>query len=330
MSVHPLVVNAARIGWKWQWNQLMNGLAPSDNEGNYKRPSTEKQNAIALTNKELEKRVKNQIPRLIIGRSCPWAHRTWLVCEIKGLKKYISLNIAEVDKNGGQWLLKPKWLECNSVKELYQKCGVPPNYRATLPVLIDPGNTSADQPQLICNESTQLIEVLDQWPGAQIDLELAPKHLEVEIKSWDKLLGESVNNGVYKCGFARSQRAYERASEQLFIALQKVEESLSNKGPWLCGKELTLADIRLFPTLIRWEDVYMPLFGCSQRPLWTFPNVWTWRKNLFSLDGVSNTCNSMAWRNDYFGALFPLRPNNIIPKGPELAKIVNAEAPILK
>ena len=139
-----------------------------------------------------------------------------------------------------------------------------------------------------------------------------------------------VNDGVYRCGFARTQSAYEMSSNNLFDTLKKVNESLSKKGPWLCGKELTLADIRLFPTLIRWEMVYEPLFGCSKEPLWSFPFIWEWRQRLFAMKSISETCDSISWRKDYFGALFPLRPSNIVPCGPDLIKMVNAEPPTLK
>ena len=114
------------------------------------------------------------------------------------------------------------------------------------------------------------------------------------------------------------------ASEQLFNALNIVEESLSQKGPWLCGETLTLADIRLFPTLIRWEAVYEKLFKCTQKPLWLYPKIWDWRKRMYQITEVSNTCDSNSWRNDYFGALFPLNPSNIIPQGTNLTKIINS------
>ena len=107
----------------------------------------------------------------------------------------------------------------------------------------------------------------------------------------------------------------------------KINKSLTSKGPWLCGEKLTLADVRLFPTLIRWEMVYMPLFRCSKKPLLLFPKISEWRRRFFQIPEVINTCNSTSWRKDYFGALFPLRPSNIIPAGPELHTIVNAKSP---
>jgi putative glutathione S-transferase len=100
--------------------------------------------------------------------------------------------------------------------------------------------------------------------------------------------------------------------------------SLKHSGPWLCGEQITLADVRLFPTLIRWEMVYAPLFGCSERPLWQFPKLWDWRRRLYGQPGVQTSCDAKAWRHDYFGALFPLNPGGIVPTGPDLTTLVDS------
>ncbi len=327
MSIPPIAVTAARKCWNWQWNQLMNGLAPSDNDGNYQRPTSQHQKAIALDEHAIRNRAKNNHPHLIIGRSCPWAHRTWLVYQLRGLSSSINLLIAKVDKKAGRWAIEPSWLGCNSLLGLYEKCGQPPSHRATVPVLIDPIYSSRKKPEIIGNESSQLIKVLNQWPtDSQIAPDLSPINLQEKISDWQVLLQNSVNDGVYRCGFARNQSAYDKACKELFQALGKIELSLSKEGPWLCGTKLTLADIQLFPTLIRWEMVYEPFFGCSKEPLWSFPNIWKWRQRFFSLPKVLETCDSIAWRNDYFGTLFPLRPSNIVPAGPDLVKIVNIKA----
>ncbi len=322
MSVPPILVSAARKSWNWQWNQLMNGLAPCDKEGNYCRPTSQKLNAIPPSKEEILNRPKNLLPRIIIGRSCPWAHRTWLLSKLRNLESSLELIIAKVNYEKGLWEIEPPWLGCKTLIDLYKACGTPPSHRATVPALIDPGKIANEQPRLLGNESSQLIEVLNEWPSNQNSLNLAPLPLQGEINKWQSLLQLSVNDGVYRCGFARNQSSYNKASEELFEALEYVEKSLSLKGPWLCGEELTLADIRLFPTLIRWETVYEPLFNCSQKPLWLFPNIFEWRKKFFEMPKVKDTCNSMTWRQDYFGALFPLRPNNIVPLGPDLTKIV--------
>ena len=329
MSIPPIAVAAARSGWNWQWNQLMNGLAPSDQAGNYLRPESQHQRALVPGETVLANRSKSDLPYLIIGRSCPWAHRTWLVYQLRGLKSNLNLVIAKADKKAGLWVLNPSWLGCDSLLGLYKKCGQPPSHRATVPTLIDPAPTGINKPELLGNESAQLVEVLNEWPTNIEAPDLSPKELQKEIKSWQNLIQPSVNNGVYRCGFARTQSAYDKACAELFKALQEIELSLSQKGPWLCGDMLTLADVRLFPTLIRWEMVYEPFFGCSKEPLWSFKNLWKWRQRFLSLPSILETCDSAAWRNDYFGALFPLRPSGIVPSGPDLVKMVNAKVPDL-
>ncbi len=330
MTISPAVVATARKGWRWQWNQLMNGLAPADTKGRYQRPPSQHQNAIVPSKNQLVDLSEAQLPRLIIGRSCPWAHRTWLVYELRNLHKNLVLLIAKANKKSGRWELEPAWLNCDSLLSLYQLCKTPPSYRATVPALVNPGAAKTCTPKLLGNESAQLVEVLNQWPTENGTNDLAPEKLQTEIDSWQELLQPKVNDGVYRCGFARTQSAYDQASHELFSALEEVELSLTKRGPWLCGRTLTLADIRLFPTLIRWEAVYMPLFRCSQRPLWTFPKIWQWRQNLLRIPNVSKTCDSSAWQADYFGALFPLNPSGIVPSGPDLSKIVNSKAPLLQ
>ncbi len=323
MSIPPTIVASARKAWKWQWNQLMNGLAPSDKEGNYCRKPSQAKEAKTPSRDDLQKREPQELPILIIGRSCPWAHRTWLIYELRNLKSNLNLLIAEPDYKAGLWIIKPHWRGCKNLLEIYKLCGTAPTQRATVPALIDPQKKKENTPKLLGNESAQLVEAMNIWPSEENSPDFYPSNLREEINKWQKTLQDSVNNGVYKCGFARNQDSYEKASEGLFYSLTKLERSLSDKGPWLCGEKLTLADIRLFPTMIRWEAVYAPLFRCSQKPLSAFPKIINWRKNFFSINGVSNTCNAMNWREDYYGALFPLNPNNIIPNGPNINEIIN-------
>ena len=324
MSIPPIIVSSARMGWKWQWNQLMNGLAPADEAGNYCRPKSKAQNSLSITATDLLKRSQEELPVLIIGRSCPWAHRTWLIYVLRNLQASLNLTIAQPDYKAGLWSISPTLMGCKSLLEVYKLCDAPPSRRATVPALIDPIITNTKKPKLLGNESAQLVETLNIWPTKHSDCkDLSPEDLHLEINYWQNKLQESVNNGVYKCGFARNQSSYDRASDELFSSLNQLEKHLSSKGPWICGDKLTIADIRLFPTLIRWEAVYAPLFGCTQRYLSTFPQLLDWRKRFFNLPNVSDTCNAMNWRNDYFGALFPINPSNIVPKGPNIEEIIN-------
>ena len=321
MAIPPALVKTARWGWSWQWQRLMGGLGPADSSGNYKRPAGDHP-AATLPTQSLDGRSPDERPLLILGRSCPWAHRTWLVHTLRGLGSSLNILMAQADHQAGRWQLDPPWQSCHSLLELYRHCGAPPSHRATVPVLMDPL-----EPRILGNESAQLVELLNRWPAAAEAPDLAPEDLAEAIATWQTLLQHSVNDGVYRCGFARNQAAYDRAEQALFTALAQVESSLASHGPWLCGNRLTLADLRLFPTLIRWEAVYAPLFGCSRQPLWQFPNIWTWRQRLFALPGVQATCDAQAWREDYFGALFPLNPGGIVPAGPDLRTLVGSGVP---
>ena len=323
MSIPPIFVKTAREIWNCEWNILMNALAPSDSKGNYKRPENIQQEICIPTKEDLEKRELDQMPYLIIGQSCPWAHRVWIMHEIKGLKTTINLIIAKVNTAGGRWVFEPNLKGCKTLQELYKRCNNYETKRATVPMLFDPGIEANSKFRLINNESADLVNILNKWPISNNNLDLNPKKYNEKIVNWQNLIQENINNGVYKCGFSRNQKAYEKASEDLFSNLNIIEESLKSNGPWLCGADLTIADIKLFPTLIRWESVYEPLFKCSKRPIESFPNIIKWRKTIFNLYNIKKTCDADAWRKDYFGALFPLNPSGVIPKGESISKIVN-------
>ena len=323
MAIPPIFVKAARQIWSFEWTILMNGLAPSDSNGNYERPINLQKQIKIPTKDDLKSRASNQMPGLIIGKSCPWAHRAWMVYELKGLKKSINLHIAKVDNYGGKWILDPPIKGSKTLQELYRKCGNYQSRRATVPMLFDPGNKAESKLRIINNESAELVEILNNWPIYDQETDLNPGKYQKKVINWQNLIQENINNGVYKCGFSRNQKAYDKASKDLFSTMNIIEESLKSNGPWLCGEDLTIADIRLFPTLIRWESIYEPLFKCSEKPLESFPNIVKWRKTFFNSYNIKNTCDADTWRKDYFGALFPLNPSSIIPKGESISKIVN-------
>ena len=140
------------------------------------------------------------------------------------------------------------------------------------------------------------------------------------------LINNSINDGVYKCGFARNQSAYVKASKNLFAAINEVENLLEkSKGDWILGEELTYADIYLFPTLIRWELIYSKLFKCTEQELSSFEKIIEWRLKFFKLFNVNRTCLDNEWKKDYYKALFPLNPNQVIPVLPSLEEIMRLE-----
>ena len=320
MAIPPVVVSTARAGWRWQWQQLMQGLGPADSDGNYRRPVSPFHALPPLPANAAEP--GSHV--LIVGRSCPWAHRAWLVWTLRHLQNSIELLLVEPDPEAGRWRFSTPFLGCSTLQELYRRSGAAASQRATVPVLVD--RTSG---QVVLGESARLIELLNQWPAPEDATDLAPPELRAQVGSWRELLQGAVNDGVYRCGFARNQAAYDRAEGELFAALEHAEAALAkaDAGPWLCGSHLTLADVQLFPTLIRLELVYAPLFGVSRRPLWQLPALWRWRQRIYGLPGVADTCCDQAWRQDYFGALFPLHPSGIVPAGPALATLVQAPPP---
>ncbi len=314
MPIPPLVVSTARCVWQWQWQQLMSGLGPADTEGNYRRPPSPFAERPALPTSA----GKPGRHVLIVGRSCPWAHRAWLVWALRRLDVGIELLVVDPDPAAGRWVFAEPFLDCTSLQQLYGLAGADPQARATVPVLVD-----RQERRIVLGESARLIELLNQWPaGAQApDLELADQREAID--TWRERLQHAVNDGVYRCGFARNQAAYDRAEQALFTVLEQAEAVLAGQ-PWLCGAAPSLADVQLFPTLIRLELVYAPLFGVSRQPLWQLPALWQWRSRFWRLPGVAATCFPEAWRRDYFGALFPLHPSGIVPAGPELATLVDA------
>ncbi|MFM7547673.1 MAG: glutathione S-transferase C-terminal domain-containing protein [Cyanobacteriota bacterium] len=314
MPIPPVVVSTARCAWHWQWQQLMGGLGPADADGNYRRPASPFATRPSLPSGAGE----GGRHVLIVGRSCPWAHRAWLVWALRELRASIELLVVDPDPAAGRWAFAEPFLGCRTLQQLYGLAGADPRARATVPVLVD-----RQERRIVLGESARLIELLNQWPAGAQAPDLEPADRSEAIGSWRERLQHAVNDGVYRCGFARHQAAYDRAEQALFAVLEQAEAALTGQ-PWLCGAAPSLADVQLFPTLIRLELVYAPLFGVSRRPLWQLPALWQWRSRFWRLPGVAATCFPEAWRRDYFGALFPLHPSGIIPTGPGLATLVGA------
>ena len=310
------LVRTARCLWQGQWRTLMGGLGPADAQGRYRRPAPAFGERPSLP-------ADAGAPSghvLIVGRSCPWAHRAWLTWTLRHLAGTIDLVVVDPDPAAGRWRFATPFAGCTTLAELYRASGSTPGAPATVPALY-----SRSQSRILVNESARLIELLNAWPGDGPDL-WPPERREL-IEGWRERLQSTVNDGVYRCGFARSQAAYDEAEADLFGTLEALEARCTQGEAageaWLCGTTgPSLADVVLFPTLIRLELVYAPLFGCSRRPLWQLPALAAWRARFFALPGVEATCSAEAWRRDYFGSLFPLHPSGIIPAGADLASLV--------
>jgi len=172
MAIPPAVVSAARQGWRWQWLQLMGGLGPADGAGNYTRPRG------AFVDKPAVPEAAGQAHGhvLIVGRSCPWAHRAWLVWQLRQLQESIDLLVVEPDPEAGRWRFPEPFLGCSTLQELYRRAGAPPDQRATVPVLVD-RNSGA----VVVGESARLMELLNDWPAPAGSPDLEPRSLLPQI-----------------------------------------------------------------------------------------------------------------------------------------------------
>ncbi len=309
------LIRATRKFWFWFWTQLMNGFAPSDSYGNYKRPK-----GITIDS-EYDINNENGQIYLLVGNSCPWCQRTLLVHEIKNLSKKVKIIFLKADVEHGEWIFNREFKRCMRLSELYKKANKKTIFRATLPLLI---GFVKDEVNILSNESSQIIRLLNS-------IKSNSKYKTLNIEDCNQkvldLINNSINDGVYKCGFARNQSAYEKASQNLFAALNEVEKLLQkNNGDWIFGKELTYADICLFPTLIRWELIYSKLFKCTEQELSSFEKIIKWRLKFFNLPNVNRTCLENEWKKDYYKALFPLNPNQLVPVSPSLNEIMRLES----
>jgi len=309
------LIKASKKFWFWFWTQLMDGFAPSDLYGNYIRPS-----GITIDSKYDINNENGKI-YLLVGNSCPWCQRTLLVHEIKHLFKKVKVIFLKADIEHGEWILNTKIQGCIRLSDLYKKANKKKFFRATLPLLI---SVVKEEVNILSNESSQIIKILNS-------LRSESKYQALNIQNCNQkildLINNRINDGVYRCGFARNQSAYEKASKNLFAALDEVENLLQkNKGEWIFGKDLTYADIYLFPTLIRWELIYSKLFKCTEKELSNFERIIEWRLKFYKLSNVDKTCYDNEWKKDYYKALFPLNPNQLIPVLPSLKEIMKLKS----
>jgi putative glutathione S-transferase len=289
---------------------MMNQMAPRNGAGEYLRPeSTFRQRLSAAPDSPFPPDFQRY--GLIVGWSCPWAHRTLIVRALKGLEACIPVTIVSPSPQAGGWCFETPVQGCTSLRQFYQR--LTPGYtgRSTVPVLWDQHTQT-----IVNNESAEILEILNTafapWETANAP-DLYPEHLRETIDRWNEQIYATVNNGVYRCGFAQTQSAYETACHELFQTLDQIESVLSQQ-PFLCGQQITLADVRLFTTLIRFE-VYANLFKCSLKPIVAYPHLQAYRQRIYHLPGIAPTCNLEAIKQDYYGNLFPLNPSGIIPLG---------------
>ena len=258
---------------------------------------------------------------LYVSYACPWAHRTLIFRVLKGLENAISVSVVHPVMPAESWVFgdypgaTPDHVHgFDKLHQIYQHSEPEFDGVVTVPVLYD-----KHRKVIVNNESSEIIRMLnsafDQWGYADVDL--YPENLRCDIDVINKLVYDNVNNGVYRTGFATTQKAYERAYNSLFDALEHLETHLS-KQRYLVGNRITEADWRLFTTLVRFDPVYHGHFKCNRRRLIDYPNLWSYTRELYQVDGVADTVNFDHIKTHYYGSHKMINPTGIVPRGPEI------------
>lgn len=315
MAVPPkFLIQTAQFVWKTMWQTMMSQLAPSDRQGNFQRVESRFRDSIgsdkfpAATNRY----------RLYVGLTCPWAHRTMVMRVLKGLEDCIDMQVAIADVSVGGWRLENDPIGCGSAKELYQLAVPGYSGRCSVPLLWDCETNS-----IVNNESSEIIVMLNEhfndW-AKHPDRDLYPEPLREEGDRLNKLIYRTVNNGVYKCGFATSQFAYDQAVTELFETLDLLDEKLGDRR-YLLGNEITLCDVRFFTTLIRFDVVYHGLFKCDHHRIRDYKNLWGYLRDIYQQPGIKETCPLDIIKQEYYTSLFPLNPSGIVPMGIDISEL---------
>jgi len=257
--------------------------------------------------------------RLVVSLACPWAHRAFIVRRLLGLEDAISLAIVDPirDESGWRFTLDPGGVDpvlgVRFLSELY--LATDPQYegRVTVPAIVDTVSglvVSNDYPQITLDLSTE-------WVDFHADG--APELIPADRAEMDQLIEEiftDVNNGVYRCGFARSQEAYEAAYDALFARLDVLEERLADRD-YLLGEQLSEVDIRLFTTLVRFDAVYHGHFKCNRNKLTELPNLWAYARRLYQLPNFGETVDFDQIKRHYYLTHTEINPNGLVPLGPD-------------
>ena len=256
---------------------------------------------------------------LYVSLACPWAHRTLIFRALKGLEQMISVSVVHWYMAEDGWTFDagdgvvPDTV--NAVKlmhEIYTKAMPDYSGRVTVPVLWDKQTKT-----IVSNESSEIIRMFNtafDAVGAKVG-DYYPPDLRSEIDSLNERIYTTVNNGVYRCGFATTQEAYEQAITPLFDTLDWLEDRLRAKR-YLTGDQITEADWRLFTTLIRFDVVYVGHFKCNIRRIADYPNLSEYLRDLYQQPGIAKTVNLEHIKKHYYESHETINPSRVVPKGP--------------
>jgi putative glutathione S-transferase len=258
---------------------------------------------------------------LYVSLACPWAHRTLIFRRLKCLETIVGLSVVHWHMGEEGWTFEPgpgvvpdPALGARVLHQLYTAAKPDCTGRVTVPVLWD-----LQRRTIVSNESSEILRMFNaafDGVGA-LGGDLYPPDLREEIDRLNARIYETVNNGVYRAGFATTQDAYEEAVRPLFETLDGLDERLADRR-YLCGERITEADWRLFTTLVRFDPVYVGHFKCNLRRIADYPNLSGYLRDLYQQDGIADTVDMGHIKAHYYGSHPSINPTGIVPLGPAL------------
>ena len=305
--------------------QLIDGVwvkgsvSANDQKGNFKRASSVFRNKISSNHPKYLPETNRY--HLYVSYACPWAHRTLIFRKLKNLENHISVDYVHPDMLEMGWSFEKNFPGTSGdslhnkryVHEIYQLSDKDISTKATVPILWDKKTRT-----IVNNESAEIIRIMND---AFNDItknkdDYYPEKFRDQIDSINDTIYENINNGVYRSGFSKTQNSYEEAVKNLFTSLDMVNDILEGRN-YLVGDILTEADIRLVPTLIRFDCVYYFHFKCNLKKISEYKNISRYLRNLFEEDAIKSTTNFEHIKRHYFYSHENINPFRIIPIGPQ-------------
>ncbi len=294
-------------------------LAKEMDEGEFKRMDSTFRNWISADGStEFEAQADRY--HLYVSNACPWAHRTVIFRKLKKLENIIGLSIVEADMLEDGWTFSQSGEYVDHLygfkfaHEIYTRADDNFTGQITVPILWDKKLNT-----IVNNESSEIIRMLNSEFNdfTEVKTDFYPPALRQQIDEVNQPIYDNINNGVYRCGFATSQTAYDKAFDRLFNELDKVESILS-KQRYLTGENITEADWRLFTTLIRFDAVYVGHFKCNLKRIVDYPNLSNYVRELYQVEGIADTVDIDYIKRHYYFSHTSVNPTQLIPKGPAL------------
>jgi putative glutathione S-transferase len=255
---------------------------------------------------------------LYVAAACPWCHRTMIVRGLMGLESAVGISYLDPIRDARGWAFTGgRFVDeiegMRFLAEAYVATDPASTAHVTAPVLWD-----RETKRIVNNESSEIIRMFETGAfGGTGGPELYPAALAGELDAINERVYETLNDGVYRCGFARTQAAYEAAVRPLFETLDWLDELLGSRR-YLLGDERTEADWRLFPTLVRFDAVYYSHFKCNLRRLVDYPNLWGYTRELYQLPGIAATVELEEIKRHYYVTHRSINPSGIVPLGPAI------------